>query len=178
MRTPGRTIAAIDVGTTKIFTVVAEVHATGDIKLLGHSAVPCAGLRKGNVEDVVATTEAIRNCVSQVRKKTGKKIRSAYIGVTGSHVTFENKKYAFSSVGATGVITGDDVRDMSQHIMASTVNGKSLRIAALFTQFLWNIRWMEREPCEIRSAYTVLTSKLKPTSSQVDSTIYKSLSSR
>lgn len=127
MRTHGRTIAAIDVGTTKIFTVLAEVHAGGDIKILGHSSVPCAGLRKGNVEDIVATTKAIRTCASQVQKKTGKKIRSAYIGVTGSHVTFENKKYSFSTPGATGVITGDDVRDMSQHIMASTVSGKSLK---------------------------------------------------
>ncbi|MDA1189920.1 MAG: cell division protein FtsA [Chloroflexi bacterium] len=125
MRNHVKTITAIDVGTTKVFTILAQLHASGDIKVLGHSSVPCTGLRKGNVEDLATTTSAVRASVAEVQKQTGRRIHSAYIGVTGAHVTFENKKYAFNSIGASGVITGEDLRSVSQRIMASSTNGGS-----------------------------------------------------
>jgi len=125
MKNHARVITAIDVGTTKVFTIQAHVNASGDVKVLGYSTVPNSGLRKGNVEDVAGTTRAIKASITDVQKQTGKRIKSAYVGVTGAHVTFENKKFSFDSLGATGVITGEDLRLISKKVMAASTNGHS-----------------------------------------------------
>lgn len=122
MISQGRTIVAIDVGTTKVFTVVGQVGAAGDVRVLAHSTVPNDGLRKGNVEDVAATSQAIRESVADVERQTGQRIKSAYIGVTGAHVTFENAHQTFEGIGSSGVVTAEDLRRMSQRIAAASAS--------------------------------------------------------
>ena len=48
-------VTVIDIGTTKIATIVAQYSKSGSIEILGHSVVPCKGLSKGNVVDVAKT---------------------------------------------------------------------------------------------------------------------------
>jgi cell division protein FtsA len=55
------------------------------------------------------TSEAIRESLYAVRSKTDLPVTSAYIGITGSHVSFDNKVDYFESVGAKGVITEEEV---------------------------------------------------------------------
>jgi len=106
---PSDVITAIDVGTTKICTIVAK-KVNGQLPdVIAHSVVPCAGLKKGNVEDINLTSEAIRESLYDVRRKTDLPVRSAYIGITGAHVTFDNKVDYFDSVGGKGVITSEEV---------------------------------------------------------------------
>ena len=102
-------IAAIDVGTTKICTIVAR-RVNGQFpEVIAHSVVPCSGLKKGNVEDINLTTEAIRESLYAVKSKTDLPVRSAYVGITGSHVTFENRVDYFDGIGTKGVITAEEV---------------------------------------------------------------------
>lgn len=100
---------AIDVGTTKVCTIVGEKKRDGGIQVLGYSTVPCQGLKKGNVSDVEATTAAVRESVRQVEAATDHKVASAYVGVTGAHVSFENRRDTLDSPGANGVVTADDL---------------------------------------------------------------------
>ena len=85
-------IAAIDVGTTKVCTVVGRQDESGGVQVLGYSSVPCSGLRKGNVFDAGATEKSIRDSVQEVQGKTGVAISSAFVGVTGSHVGYVNRR--------------------------------------------------------------------------------------
>jgi cell division protein FtsA len=88
MTEPG-IITAIDVGTTKVFAMVAAVDGARP-RVLAHATVPCRGLMRGNVEDVAETTMAIRAALDFVEAGAGVEIESAYIGVTGAHVKCEN----------------------------------------------------------------------------------------
>jgi cell division protein FtsA len=101
--------AAIDVGTTKVCTILGRRNGKRGIQVLGHSTVPCSGLRKGNVTDVAATEEAVRESISQVEHATGHRIESAFVGITGSHVSFENRRDRLEAVGESGVITAGDL---------------------------------------------------------------------
>ena len=103
-------IAAIDVGTTKVCTMLGRRVSNNGVHILSYSSVPCDGLRKGNVSDVAATAKAIRRSVKDVEEATGHRIESAFIGVTGSHVSYENRRDRLSSVGEHGVITSDELR--------------------------------------------------------------------
>ncbi len=105
----GDVITAIDVGTTKICTIVAKKVNGRLPEVVAHSVVPCAGLKKGNVEDINLTSEAIRESLKRVREKTDVPVTNAYVGITGSHVGFDNKTDSFDSVGGMGVITSEEV---------------------------------------------------------------------
>ena len=107
MTEPG-IITAIDVGTTKVFAMVAAVDGARP-RVLAHATVPCRGLMRGNVEDVAETTMAIRAALDFVEAGAGVEIESAYIGVTGAHVKCENRRDRLDGVGSIGVITPQEL---------------------------------------------------------------------
>ena len=99
-------LTAIDVGTTKVCTIVAKRNGGSRPEVLAHSTVPSRGLRKGNVVDISATQKAIRASLDAVEQETGLSVGAAYIGVTGAHVSFENR---LDPLDSNGVITAADV---------------------------------------------------------------------
>ena len=102
-------LTAIDVGTTKVCTVVARRHPSGRMDVVGHSTVPSDGLRKGNVEKVAEAEKAVRRSIDQAQRQSGDPVRSAFVGVTGTHITFENRRHRLESVAEAGVITAADL---------------------------------------------------------------------
>ena len=111
---------AIDVGTTKVCTIVGSSSGPKKLEVLAHSVVPCDGLRKGNVADVVATQRAIRASIEEVERLTGIKVESAYVGVAGGHVTFENRRDSVEWAGKRGVISAADVTHVPEAVAASS----------------------------------------------------------
>ena len=114
-------ITAIDIGTTKIATIVAKYSKSGAIDILGHSVVPCKGLSKGNVVDVEKTSEGINQSISILKQYYNLNIKSAFLGITGSHVNFEDRWDKLDSVAKSGVITREDIiknplKDIDQNI--------------------------------------------------------------
>lgn len=105
-------VTAIDVGTTKVCTILGQVSATNNLEIVAYSTVPSDGLRKGNVYDVSTTTDAVKKSVQQVEASTGLEIKSAYVGITGSHVSFENRRSQVSA-GNSGVITTAELNRQS-----------------------------------------------------------------
>ncbi len=81
----GRTFAAIDIGTTSISLLAAEVTEKGT-RMLGSFRTASRGLRKGVVVNIEETVHSIRNAVSEAESATGRKITSAVVGITGQHI--------------------------------------------------------------------------------------------
>ncbi|HIB35466.1 MAG TPA: cell division protein FtsA [Dehalococcoidia bacterium] len=102
-------VTVIDIGTTKIATLVAQYSKSGSIEILGHSVVPCKGLSKGNVVDVAKTSEGISQSISILKQYYNLNIKSAFLGITGSHVNFEDRWDKLNSIGKSGVITREDI---------------------------------------------------------------------
>ena len=102
-------MTAVDVGTTKVCVITGRKSARGGIDVLGHATVQSRGLRKGSVTDVEATSDAIRRAVEQVEEKTGYQVDSAFVGVTGAHVSFQNRRDKLSPSNDVGVITADSL---------------------------------------------------------------------
>jgi cell division protein FtsA len=79
-------LAGLDVGSSKVCTLVAEAATDGSFTLLGYGVVPCTGLRKGVVVNIDATVEAIRGAADEAEKNSGVHIGSAIVGVAGAHI--------------------------------------------------------------------------------------------
>ena len=83
-------IAAIDVGTTKICTFIAEATPEGRLRLIGAGRVRSQGLRKGVVVNVSAASQAIAESIELAEHEAGVTIRSAYVGIVGEHISSHN----------------------------------------------------------------------------------------
>ncbi|MEK9676295.1 MAG: hypothetical protein VW271_07205, partial [Chloroflexota bacterium] len=82
---------AIDIGTTKVCTIVTRQRADHRTELAGIGIVPCNGMSKGAVQDSSTVTEAVRKSVAIASEKAGVEIRSAFVGLTGNHVESKNR---------------------------------------------------------------------------------------
>lgn len=100
-------IVGIDVGTTKICTLVARVEDEGLIRILGAGIEPSQGIRKGVPVDLRAASQAIARSVEKAERTSGLEINSALVSLAGSHVSSINSR---GVVGVTGrVIDENDV---------------------------------------------------------------------
>jgi cell division protein FtsA len=87
-----RTIVGIDVGTTKICTLVAEVHDTGKVNILGVGLTPSKGLDKGVVVNIDEAVGAIATSVEKAERLSGYRIGTAYVGIAGRHISSLNSR--------------------------------------------------------------------------------------
>ena len=83
-------ISAIDVGTTKICTITGTLDSGGNIQVLGVGLVPSHGMHKGMVVNVEEARESVAESVRRAEQASGLKVESAYVGVTGRHVSSHN----------------------------------------------------------------------------------------
>ncbi len=104
------TFAAIDVGTTKVCTIVGEVAAgTGETRILGVGVSPSGGLSKGMVDNIREATEAIRASVEKAERASGTRILSAHVGLSGAHVQSVNNRGIVAVPDRNRPISGDDI---------------------------------------------------------------------
>jgi cell division protein FtsA len=83
-------ITGIDVGTTKICTIVATLDSGGALQVLGVGQVPSHGLHKGMVVNVEEARDSVAESVRRAEQASGIKIESAYVGLTGRHIQATN----------------------------------------------------------------------------------------
>lgn len=87
-----RIVTAIDVGTTKIATIVANARAKDNIEILGVGVAPSTGLHKGIVVNMDQAEQSIVASVREAQRISGIRVDSAYVGVTGRHITSVNNR--------------------------------------------------------------------------------------
>ena len=104
------TLAAIDVGTTKICTVVADVNGGGGIRVSGVGVAPSKGLHKGLVVNINEARDAIRESVRKAEQASALKIESAYVGVTGRHITSMNNRGVVAITRNDRLVRPDDLK--------------------------------------------------------------------
>ena len=102
-------VVAVDVGTTKVCTIVARREGASGFRVLSFSVVPSEGLARGVVTDVPDAVEVVRKSIQDAARQATTTVRSAYVGITGSGVSFENRSDLIDWAATQGVITRDDL---------------------------------------------------------------------
>jgi len=105
----GGTFASIDVGTTKICTLVAEIAGEGEMRILGVGVAPAAGISRGMVDNIRDASESIRASVEKAERSSATRILSAHVGIGGSHIQSLNNRGIVAIPERQRPITGDDV---------------------------------------------------------------------
>lgn len=104
-----RTIVGIDVGTTKVCTLIGEVDKDGQICVVGVGVAPSRGLTKGVVVNVEEASKSIASSIDKAERISGYRIEAAYLGLAGKHILSVNSKGTVAVGRGERYITEDDV---------------------------------------------------------------------
>lgn len=106
----GRIIAGIDVGTSKICTIIASVSPeTNRINVIGVSSQPSKGMRKSQIVDIEDAIAAITESVEAAERMAGYSLNSAYVSISGAHIASQNSKGVVAVSEPEGEIIPVDV---------------------------------------------------------------------
>lgn len=116
-------IASIDVGSSKITTLIAQVNVeeiTQDytVNIIGVSTVNSKGVKKGQIVDIEESVEAIISSVEPAERMSGFNLDSAYISVGGAHISSQNSKGVVAVSNSNGEVTIEDVRRVTDAAQA------------------------------------------------------------
>ena len=79
-------LVALDIGTSKIVTLVAEITAEDTLNLIGMGSHPSRGLKKGVVVNIESTVNAIQRSLEEAELMADAKIKEVITGIAGSHI--------------------------------------------------------------------------------------------
>jgi len=125
-----RKIAAIDVGTTKVCTIMGTLDSSSGLRILGVGIAPSHGIEKALVANVNQAKESIRQSIRKAEMMAGYRLDSAYIGVTGKHVTSINNRGTIAITKTDQLVRPDDLKrvlDVALNIKAP-VDRKMLHV--------------------------------------------------
>ncbi len=94
-------VVGIDIGTTKVCTLVARVEGEHNLRILGVGIEPSQGIRKGTIVDLAAASQSISRSVEKAQRSSGLEVASALISLAGTHISAVNSR---GVVGISGRI--------------------------------------------------------------------------
>jgi len=97
-------VVGLDIGTSKVMAVVAEVLPNGELKLAGLGIAASNGLKRGVVVNIDATVQSIQQALKEAELMADCKITRVYTGITGSHIRGQN---------STGMVIVRDNREVT-----------------------------------------------------------------
>ncbi len=112
-----RTVLGLDIGTTKVCAIIAEVDAEGGITVLGLGSSPSRGMRRGMVTDIAHTVSAIEKAYLHAYELARTTPREVYVGIAGDHISGIN---AEAMVEVAHPSVGIDARDCRNVIRRAT----------------------------------------------------------
>ncbi|GAB6137095.1 cell division protein FtsA [Halanaerobaculum tunisiense] len=102
-------VAGIDIGTTKVCTIIAEVNNNGSLEIIGIGTSPSIGLKKGMVIDIDDTVGSIEKSVVKAERMAGVELESVFVGIAGSHISSTNRHGVVAVTGENKEITKHDI---------------------------------------------------------------------
>ncbi|HZP84862.1 MAG TPA: cell division protein FtsA [Chthonomonadaceae bacterium] len=102
-------ITGLDIGTTKICALIAEMTEHGELLITGVGVHPSTGMKKGVVVDIESTTRAVEEAVTKASRQAGREVESVYVGVTGEHIASLNSSGRIAITHPDREVTHGDV---------------------------------------------------------------------
>ncbi len=104
-----RIVVGLDIGTTKVCSVIAKINDQQELEILGVGRVPSKGLRKGVVINIENTAASITQALEKAEIQAGMEVKGVYIGISGGHIEGINSKGVIAVSDKNQGITQADV---------------------------------------------------------------------
>src|SRR5690554_251447 len=83
-------IVGLDIGTSKVVALVAEVTPDGELNIVGIGTHPTRGLKKGVVINIESTVQSVQHAIEEAQIMADCHIHSVFVGIAGSHIRSQN----------------------------------------------------------------------------------------
>lgn len=113
MARTGDIIVGLDIGTTKVVALAAEVKDDGALEIIGLGQAPSTGLYKGAITEIETTAEAVKKAVAEAELMAGVEISTVYVGIAGHHIRGFNS-HGITAVKGPEITPGDIQRVLEQ----------------------------------------------------------------
>jgi cell division protein FtsA len=110
-------IVGVDLGTTKIAAIIAEVD-NEDLKIVGVGSTPSSGLKRGVIVNLEKAIESIEKAVDEASRMAGVRVDSCYAGISGSHIESINAHAMIATSRTGGVVTKRDIERVIEQAKA------------------------------------------------------------
>jgi len=129
-------IVGVDIGTTKVSTVIGKTNSTGEIEILGKGIESCSGIKKGIIVDIDATSSSIQSAVRKAEAQAEVKVVSAYVNISGLHVDIINHKTYTNIMNDNKEISRHDVEKLLYSAGTISISEDSEIIDVVPRQFI------------------------------------------
>ncbi len=127
-------VMGLDLGSTKIAAIIAELEEDGTVKIVGVGCTPSTGLRKGVVITLEETVESITSAVAEAEQMAGVKVSSVVAGIAGDHIRSMESKGVIAVAGKE--VTEMDVERVIDQAQAVSIPMDREIIHALPQEFI------------------------------------------
>lgn len=110
MATNEKIVAAVDIGTTKIVSLVGRLSDQGKLEVLGISQTASKGVKRGVVLNIEETVNAIQTTSSEAMKQSGINFKEVFVGIAGQHIKSVRNRGYINRDSEEDEITRDDVQ--------------------------------------------------------------------
>jgi cell division protein FtsA len=108
----GDVIVGIDIGTSKICTIIGRINKNAQMDILGKGMVPCSGLKKGIIVDIESVASSIRSSIDEAEASANLKVGSAFVNIHGMHINVINNKSWTSISSGNREISQKDIDNL------------------------------------------------------------------
>ena len=124
--------AAIDIGTSKVFSIVARLGPEGELKPLGTGTAPSVGVRQGTIDDLGEVKESVRDSLNECLRYVGRNPVSDFFAVVnGDHLVSENSSELLSDGNELLTVTEQHLRELiggSSGMLQQQVNSRTEQV--------------------------------------------------
>ena len=112
----GDIIVGIDIGTTKVCTILGEVNNFGQVEIICSTSYKCNGLKKGKIVNEDDISLSISKTIKEAEEETGLRINSAYVTIPGKYVTIVENSVTKDVKDKFAGITQKDVQNATMQV--------------------------------------------------------------
>src|SRR5919198_6311047 len=105
-----RIVVGVDVGSTKVCALIAEVAQDERLEVIGVGIVPSRGIRKGVVVNPDDVVQSIQAAVEKAEQQSGFRVVSAFVGISGAHISTQTSQGVVAVRHPDRQISPDDVQ--------------------------------------------------------------------
>jgi cell division protein FtsA len=143
----------LDIGTTKVSALIADVTEPRSVEILGVGTAPCDGLKRGVVVDLERTITAVRRAIEAAERMAGVTVRSVAAGIAGDHIRSINSRGVIAVSRRDHEIGASDVERVVDAARAVAIPADREIIHVLPQEFIVDNQGGIREPvgmCGVR----------------------------
>ena len=105
-----RYVVGLDIGTSKVCTVVGELREAGGVDVIGLGVAESKGLKRGVVVNLDAAVDSIKRSIEEAELMAGVEVGSVHLGLAGPHIKGFNSRGVVAVAGKNREVSRDDVR--------------------------------------------------------------------